>query len=96
MGLLLHCFHSRSRLDVDVHRRPRSKAEVSHGLSRPPFISSHAWWHGQYGTARARLCESKKRHVLCMRINHGTNEQHAMSLIHLPYAGRQLVWCGVR
>lgn len=26
-----------------------------------------------------------------MWINDGTNEQHALSLIHLPYAGRQLL-----
>lgn len=27
----------------------------------------------------------------CMRISDGTNEQHALSLIHLPHAGRRLL-----
>ena len=33
----------------------------------------------------------KKDNVLCMRISDGTNEQQALSLNHLPHAGRQLL-----
>lgn len=33
----------------------------------------------------------KKDILLSMRISDGTNEQHALSLIHLPHAGRQLL-----